>query len=345
MVRIGFASTAGYELHRPVARDSYNWEMPAVGKKLHHKVARFYLKAWDERGRDTDEAQVFCLQGGEVRRANVRNVAAENHFYRLRELSEADVQFIQKVAVDDSPVILKPYHERLIRWFSLPHKMRKRLEASGKATPELLGRVDRVIYEMGEDLHTSIEEQFKPYLESMRCGDLTFYSDKKKAGLFFIGIAAQYLRTDLVKKARIIWRTRDYETFERIANVLVHIYAVNLGRSLYVDAERYQIMLLENRTEVPFVTGDQPVINIAARPVETRPPAKFELYYPVSPTRAMLLVEPSSDHFPKDSTVSAMAVHIYNSHVAAHSYRQVFGNTAEVLESVKSDFSAIRSCL
>src|SRR5271165_6216400 len=26
--------------------------MPAVGKKLHHKVARFYLKAWDEQGPD-----------------------------------------------------------------------------------------------------------------------------------------------------------------------------------------------------------------------------------------------------------------------------------------------------
>ena len=319
--------------------------MPAAGKKLHHKVARFYLKAWDERGRDTDQAQVFCLQAGEIHRANVRNVAAENHFYRLRELSEADVQFIRKVAVDDSPAILKPYHERLIRWFSLPHKMRKRLEASGKATSELLGRMDQVIQEMGEDLHTSIEDQFKPYLESMRRGDLSFYSDKKKVGLFFIGIAAQYLRTDLVKKARITWRARDYETFERIANVLVHIYAMNLGRSLYVDGERYQIMLLENRTEVPFVTGDQPVINIAARPNETKPPTKFELYYPVSPTRAMLLVEPSSDHFPKDSSVNTMAVHIYNSHVAAHSYQQVFGNTVNVLESLRADFSAIRSCL
>lgn len=339
------ASTEGYRSHRPVATDSYNWEMPAVGKKLHHKVARFYLKAWDERGRDTDDAQVFCLQGGEVRRANVRNVAAENHFYRLRELSEADVQLIRKVAVDDSPAILKPYHERLIRWFSLPHRMRKSLETSGRATPELLGRVDRAIHEMSEDLHTSIEDQLKPYLESMRRGDLSFYSDPKKAGLFFIGIAAQYLRTDLVKKGKIIWTTQEFRIFERIANVLVHIYAVNLGRSLYVDGERYQIVLLENRTDVPFVTGDQPVINIAARPIETKPPTKFELYYPVSPTRAMLLVEPSSDHFPKDSFVSAMAVHIYNSHVAAHSYQQVFGNTANVLEALKADFSAIRSCL
>lgn len=55
--------------------------MPAVGKKLHHKVARFYLKAWDVEGRDTEDAQVFCLQNDRIRRDNMRNVGAENHFY------------------------------------------------------------------------------------------------------------------------------------------------------------------------------------------------------------------------------------------------------------------------
>jgi len=89
--------------------------MPALGKKLHHKVARFYLKAWDEQGRDTDEAQIFCLQGGEIRRANARNLAAENHFYRLRELSDRDVESIRELAIADSPEVLKPQHERLRR--------------------------------------------------------------------------------------------------------------------------------------------------------------------------------------------------------------------------------------
>lgn len=319
--------------------------MPGVGKKLHHKVARFYLKAWDEQGRDTEDAQVFCLQNGEIRRANVRNLAAENHFYRLRELREVDVQLIRRLAVDDSPEFLKPYHERLISWFALPHGMRKKLEESGKARPELLGPVDRLIQEMSEDLHTTIEDEFKPCLESMRRGDVSFYSDPKKIGKFFVGIAAQYLRTDLAKNARRIWTAKELEAFERISNVLVHIYAVNLGHNLFVQRERYKIIILENCTEVPFVTGDQPVINIAARPADTNPPEKFELYYPVSPTRAMLLVEPSSEHFPPDSRVSAMNVHIYNSHMAAHCYQQIFGSTRDVLESVEGDLAGFRSSL
>lgn len=319
--------------------------MPATGKKLHHKVARFYLKAWDEESRDADHAQVFCLQDGRIRLSNLKNLAAENHFYRLRKLSESDVKFIREVAIADSPESLKPYHERLVRWFALPHRIRQKSEVSGDAAPERLAQVDGVIAEMNEDLHTSIEESFKPCLDSMLAGDVSFYTDRAAATKFFWGIAAQYLRTDLVRKARRIWKAGEFEIFERTANVLVHIYAVNLGYSLYGDRERYKMVLLENHSEVPFVTADQPVINVASGPAETKPPDKFELYYPLSPTMAMLLVEPSSEHFPHDPSVSAMSVHVYNSHIAAHSYQQIYGSSRHVLESLRDDLPAIRSCL
>jgi hypothetical protein len=318
--------------------------MPAVGKKLHHKVARFYLKAWDVEGRDTEDAQVFCLQNDRIRRDNVRNVGAENHFYRLRELSESDVKLIREVAIADSPETLKPYHETLVRYFSLPHKIRKKLEASGNATPEQLAPVHGVIAEMNEDLHTSIEDSFKPFLASMLAGDLSFYMDPREATNFFRGIAAQYLRTDLVKKAQRMRKAGEFEVFERVANVLVHIYAVNLGYSLYADREQYRIVLLENHTDVPFVTADQPAINVASNPTDTKPPEKFELYYPLSPTKAMLLVDPSSKHLPSDLSLSVMSVHVYNSHMAAHSYQQIYGSTRQILESVRADLLAIRSC-
>jgi hypothetical protein len=319
--------------------------MPAVGKKLHHKVARFYLKAWDEKGRDTKDAQVFCLQNGQIQPRNLRNVAAENHFYRLRKLSEQDVKFIRDLAIAYSPEGLKEVHEQLLWSFSLPHIAKRELEASGHATPKLMDQVDRVIREMNENLHTSIEDDFKPSLKAMLAGDLSFYSDRPKASVFCRGLAAQYLRTDLVKKTRSIWRESEFELFERIANVLVHIYSINLGRSLYIDRDRYKIVLLENTSEVPFVTADQPVINIAASPTQTEPPEKFELYYPLSPAKAMLLVEPSSVNFPRDPSVGAISANVYNSHMAAHSYQQIYGSTQQVLESLRVDFPAIRRCL
>jgi hypothetical protein len=319
--------------------------MSIVGKKLHHKVARFYLKAWDEKGRDTEDAQVFCLQNGQIQPRSLRTVAAENHFYRLRELSELDRKFIRELAIADSPEGLREAHEQLLLSFSLPHFTKRKLEASGHATPELLGQVDTMIREMNENLHTSIEDEFKPSLEAMLNGDLSFYADGPKAAVFCRGLAAQYLRTDLIKNARRVLRESEFKLFERIANVLVHIYSINLGRSLYIGRDRYKIVLLENASAVPFVTADQPVINIAASPAETTPPEKFELYYPLSPAKAMLLVEPSSANFPRDLSVGEISVNVYNAHMTAHSYQQIYGSTRQVLEPLRTNFSAIRGCL
>lgn len=319
--------------------------MASLGKKLHHYVPQFYLKAWDKDALTVEKAWVFCLQNSEIRRSKVRNVGAENHFYRLRELNEKDIGLIRELAIADSPEKLKPVHEHLLWAFSLPHAVRKRLETSRRATPELLANVDNVIAEMNENLHTSIEQDFKPFLHSMLKGDLSFYSDREAGPFFFRGIAVQYLRTNQMKRAREFWKGDKLDAFERIANVLAHIYAVNLGRSFYADRERYKILLLENATEVPFVTADQPVINIASNPTQTQPPDKFELYYPLSPTKAMLLVDPSSDHLPLSPCVTAMSAHVYNLRMGAHSYRQIFGSSAQVLESVRSDLPAFRSCL
>jgi hypothetical protein len=120
--------------------------------------------------------------------------------------------------------------------------------------------------------------------------------------------------------------------------------AVNIGRSLYMERKQHTIMLLDNPTDMPFITADQPVINIAASPKDTAPPEKFELYYPLSPTKAMLLLEPSSVFRPGASSVSETFVHLCNLRMAAHSYRQVFSDSADALKSVRKDLPAYLSC-
>jgi hypothetical protein len=209
---------------------------------------------------------------------------------------------------------------------------------------KLLAVVDKAIAEMNENLHTSIEEDFKPYLDSMLAGNLGFYSDQAAGPVFFRGLAAQYLRTNQIKRARIIMGVGMFESFQRVVNVLVHIYAINLGYHLYVNREQYKVILLDNTTDVPFITADQPVINIAANPNETKPPDKFELYYPLSPTRAMLLVEPSSSHVPDSSSITEISAHLYNLRMGAHSYQQIFASSPQELKSVRSDLPAFRSC-
>jgi hypothetical protein len=68
----------------------------AIGKKLHHYVPRFYLRAWAEK------RMVYCLQDGKILHPNIKNVCAENYFYRLKELSPEDVDFLRETLIRDS---------------------------------------------------------------------------------------------------------------------------------------------------------------------------------------------------------------------------------------------------
>jgi len=314
--------------------------MPAVGKKLHHFVPRFYLKSWAKKD------LIYCLQGGKIFRSNLRNVAAENHFYRLQELSPDDVEFIRALVIADSPAGLKTSHEQLVEAFTLPYFTKKNLERKGVAhTPEVMAEIDRTIAELNENYHTSIEDAFKPYLDSMLSGDLSFLEDSSKASIFYWGLAVQYSRTNHIKNTKHVMSPERFQYYLKLSNVLTHIVATNVGFSMYANRGQYAIALLDNPTDVRFITADQPVVNIAARPRQTDPPQRFELYYPLSPQKALLLLEPSSEFVPSSSTVSAETAHFWNLRMAAHSYQQIFSESTEELKTIMNELPAFLSCL
>ena len=282
---------------------------------------------------------------GRILRPNVRNVCAQNYFYRLQALSREDVDFLRTALINDSPKALKASHEGLIDAFTLPFVIAQKLADAGSASPEAMAQIDRLIIELNDDVHTIVEERFRPYLQAMIAGSLDFLKDPRRAAEFFWGLSLQYTRTDYLKRAQRVIERERFERDERIANLLAHIVAFNAGFSLFLDRERLTIVLLDNRTAVPFITGDQPVINIAANPKATTPPKRFDLFYPLSPQKAMLLLEPASESLPSQSWISETAAHVYNLRMAAHSYRQVFATSPRLLEAVRSDLPAYLSCL
>ena len=313
--------------------------MPPIGKKLHHYVPRFYLKSWAKKN------LIYCLQGGEIFHTNLRNVASENHFYRLQELGPEDVEFIRALAINDSPAGLKASHEDLVQAFTLPYLAKRDLERKGYAPSEMIVQVDRMIAELNENYHTSIEKVFKPHLDSLLSGSVSFLEDPEKASTFYWGLAVQYLRTNHIKGVKATMASQKAAYYLKLANILVHIYAGNLGFNMYARRSQDRIILLDNPTEVPFITADQPVINVAANPKDTKAPERFELYYPLSPEKALIRLEPSSEFLPDNSTVSADLAHFWNLRIAAHSYQQIFSNSPAELETIMNELPAFLSCL
>lgn len=312
--------------------------MPSVGKKLHHFVPKFYLRAW------APDEKIFCLQDGKVTHRNLEKVGAENYFYRLNEITPEDADFIEKAIIADSPEGLKESHRFLVHALTVPHKAKRVLEQTGRENSEEMALVDQQIVEMNENFHTSIENLFQPILQSMKEGDLAFLTDQQKRHDFHFGLSVQYSRTNHVKRSHLSMKKENYERYLRIANILTHIAATNVGCSLAGDHEKYRVVLLDNTSEIPFVTADQPVINLSANPKDFKAPEKFELYYPLSPTKAMMLLELESTHLPPANSALADQAHIYNLHMATHSYMQVYANSRAELEAINAELGAFLSC-
>jgi Protein of unknown function (DUF4238) len=294
--------------------------------------------AWAHEG---DRA--YCLQDGKIFKTNIRNVAAENDFYKLKYLSPDDVDFIRQSVIDPSTKYLKESGERILSLYRAPHEIRREMEEQGVLTPEIERRIDQLIDEQNENMHTSIEEDFLPYLRRMREGDLNFLNRPKDAGRFFHGLAVQYMRTNHVKGARRRMTDANFARYEKIANVITLILSANIGFSMYVTRGECETFLLENLSHIPFVTGDQPAINLATNPTRSDTPTRFDLYYPLSHQKAFLLLEPESDHRPTSITVTADQANMYNLRMAAHSYRQVLAQSPPELQEISVTLLAFLS--
>ena len=102
----------------------------------------------------------------------------------------------------------------------------------------------------------NIEEDFQPHLAAMISSDLSFLEDAREAALSYKGLSVQYARTNHMKNARLVMQPERLARYLRILNPLVHILAANVSLSLYADRKRHTIMLLDNMTDVPFITAD-----------------------------------------------------------------------------------------
>jgi hypothetical protein len=48
----------------------------------------------------------------------------------------------------------------------------------------------------------------------------------------------------------------------RIADIMCHMSASNVGMSLFCEREKRQLVVVENTTSLAFITGDQPIVNL-----------------------------------------------------------------------------------
>jgi hypothetical protein len=285
--------------------------------------------------RGLGDQTIFFLQEGQIRPSNISNVAVERDFHKLQTLTKADIAGLRQL-IENAHPSAKSVHEDFLAGFGFCTWLQANLPPHMVGNAEIEEMLRHQIINAEETWHAAIESNMAPIIASIRRHDVSFYTDDRQCGQFLYFLSLQNLRTKGVRE-RVAATTAEVNGFSiaRSWNILRHIFAVNAGASLYLERKKRPFLLLENDTGHPFITGDQPVINLA-HSQQDMPPTLLSFYYPVSPSIAIILDEVVERSGYVGGPVSTDQVIRLNQKIRDASHFQVFGNSRMVLESLSS---------
>jgi len=293
---------------------------PQKPKRHHHHVWQNYLRPWTVGG------ALYCLQDGRIFSTGTRTAAVEKDFYKLDQLTAEDVALIKRLFGQGHPSSVRA-HAHLLNNLMMPFQIAEQVKNSPHRE-QIDASLDDYASNVLEDYHASIEASFIPALENALKGDISFYTDDQRCIPFLHYLCTQYMRTRGIKE-RVL---AICPFLERIWNITIHMSATNIGGSLYLERKRRTLIIVNNRTDVPFITGDQPAINLkGTRPT---PPDRLSIFYPIAPHAGLLMADVDEEPlFPAEGLTRNQATTL-NQMLFQASYKQVFGRSVECLRAI-----------
>jgi hypothetical protein len=293
-----------------------------VRKRTHHYVWKHYLRAWARNER------IFTRLNGKLLDEKLDKVAQERDFYQLKFLTDDDVQFVRWFVVERAIPHLRESHENALNiYLQAQHAVAAGRRFSADSSD--LGHASEVLASnFTEDWHASLERGAAQHIDELRRGSVAFYESDSACLDFTLFLATQYFRTKAVKERAIatLQPIAGGADPSRMWELLAHMFANNVGWSLFSERKKNGIKLLMNQTDLEFTTSDQPVVNIATGELRTQPPEQMTLYYPVGPNIAIVLGDPISSTTLPDNLGKEDVSHL-NSRVAAQALLRVFGRS------------------
>lgn len=289
-------------------------------KHKHHYVWQYYLKAWAADG------QVWCARQGRVFRTSTVNVGQERDFYRLQELSAADLEFMERAFIARAHPAFADIARGWIAPLHLVFGAKRLCEASGLLTAAESAIFEEAINDTEENLHSAIEGLAVAHFEQLRRGDLSFLADEKDCIQLIFFLCLQYLRTPKMREGILAAVPPDPRFNPAAAMGLLRlVIATKLAGSFYFQRASARLSLLRAPIDCSFITTDQPVVNSKGyRTPVGQAPEELEFFYPVSPQYALVLT-PRSDQ-PGTALVESSQAEVsrLNAMMVAMSREQVY---------------------
>jgi hypothetical protein len=297
-------------------------------KKKQHFVWRKYLRQW------APNESIFCLMGDNIFESGLMGVGQERYFYKLKELTQEEVRFITALLERDQRPLMIQLNHGWLDLFNKVFEIKNKIDQAGISDPKVVEMLDVMICNFEEDIHCSIESEGGIFLDNLYKKDVSFYEDDEEVISFIFFICQQYFRTQkLSSNVRASLSSFNGYNIDAMWPVLRHTSATSLGFSLYQDREKFRPILIENKSETRFITGDQPIVNTHAVGLEPEDsPEELEFYYPLTPSLALLFTDDTK--YQGETIISADEGDVikYNGYIHEQSGRQVYASQREPLE-------------
>lgn len=295
--------------------------------KNQHYVWRHYLNAW------TVDSSFCCYRQKDKKlfKTQPKAIASETYFYEIQQLTDGDMAFLEDIISRTTNERLRELNRDYVKMTQIPFQLRELLKSSylnPKARAALEGELRGAERNLIERYHTGIENKCQDILDSLRNMDDAFYKDEVRCGDFLHFLSHQYFRTAKMRDG--LSNIPNYipgHDPRRTAKILNHIHATNVSVGLFRERNTYRIIFLTNDTPIPFVTGDQPVLNTLDPEVSD----KIELYYPLSPNLAVIVTKDAARFPDRERGVTTFEVERYNYAIYSNSEDQIYSNDATYL--------------
>ena len=296
-----------------------------------HTVWRHYLEAWQDQC-----GLVHFSRNGEIhRQSKPTNVMVARDTYKLPRITQTDVRFLELFIERTSHAGLRASHRELVaNWARISHE-NELIKNNAGASDEDRRYVEGLVIDAEEMLQADTEEIALPILAALRQNRIDFLNNYDESMLFFHFIAHQYFRTEPVREGigeALVQASPDHD-FGRLRNIICYIGAVNVGGSLFVDRNEFDIVFEENRCDLGFITGDQPVVNLLGNG-DGRETKELAFYYPLSPQLSCVLA-PKTYGF-RSGSISSDIVQELNTLIAWKSKQFLVANSDTDLQNFPS---------
>ena len=309
-------------------------------KVKHHHVWANYLSRW------ASENNIwYTTIKGKVAFDSVRGLACENYFYKATELTSDQITIIQRFSMVSDEWLHKQHMKYLNDFLNLQY-MQTSYASMGVSDPELEKMMHAAQCNLLENLHTRHENDAYEILESLITGDLKILDDRKMLIRFCIYLGHQITRTKSFReKVKSGSKIVNGDVPKLVSSCvedcwwfLSYMFGMNVGYSLYLSWKDSNHCLIVNDTNEPFITSDEPIINVHScldeKCDEFLAPEYADFYYPLSPSVAFMINDSNNFGFGKFVATERL-VHELNLKMAKNSYKHIFSNTDTLIKKYR----------